>query len=231
MAKLELPLQPRRFASSQTFVSVLHKTGMKVDAAAGPECCPDDEVKDAPLARAHVSVGIGVSRENVLGAEGLGGEERARIEYRWPPITGLQEQELCLAYEALTGRRVWPKMLPLLRVILRRHGPDAISLLGDLHEEGGVQDLLIRLRDYPPRLDPDSGVAGSRVTPIEAEVQEPAGSSSSELAQPKIASISQGPRPPSEPVSHEPSAGLDAWCGCPEQDLRPGLLYCASHYR
>jgi hypothetical protein len=188
-------------------------------------------VEDPSLTRAHVSVGIGVSGENVLGAEGLGGEERARIEYLWPPITGLQESELCLAYEALTGRRVWPKMLPLLRVILRRHGPGAISLLGDLHEEGGVQDLLIRLRDYPPRLNPDSGVAGSTLTSIEADVQEPAGSSSSELAQPKIASISQGPRPPSEPVRHEPSADLDAWCGCPEEDLQPNVLYCARHYR
>jgi hypothetical protein len=203
----------------------------KFDAADHRERGAVARVQGPSLTRAHVSVGIGVSRENVLGGEGLGGEERARIEYLWPPLTQLEEQQLRLAYEALTGRRVWPKMLPLLRVVHRRHGPDTIPLLGDLYREGGVQDLLVRLRDYPPRLNPDSGVAGSTLTSIEAEVQEPAGSLSSELARSKIASISQGPRPPSEPVGHQPSADLDAWCGCPEEDLQPNVLYCARHYR
>ena len=138
----------------RTFVLVLHRTIMntKFNAADGPERGPVAGVQDPPLARAHVSVGVGVSRENVPGGKGLGGEERARVEYLWPVITALEERELCLAYEALTGRRVWPKMLPLLRVAHRRHGPDTIALLNELHEEGGVQDLLVRLRDYPPGL-------------------------------------------------------------------------------
>src|SRR5664280_1123078 len=138
----------------------------------------DRDLKDPSLARAHVSVGIGVSLENVPGGRTLGvGEEPARVGYLFPPITALEEQELCLAYEVLTGRRVWPKMLPLLRVILRRHGPDTISLLRELFEERGVQNLLIRLRDYPPRLNPDSDVARSTLASIEAEIRGPAPSS------------------------------------------------------
>ncbi len=149
-------------------------------ATDGPERGPGMGVQDPSLARAHVSVGVGVSRENVPGGKGLGGEERVRVEYLWPVITALEEKELCLAYEALTGRRVWPKMLPLLRVAHRRHGPDTVALLRELYREGGVQDLLVRVRDYPPGLDQRTDCPASTFTSMEADRQGPAGPPPSE---------------------------------------------------
>jgi hypothetical protein len=207
-----------------------------VTPADGPERGAVAGVQSPSLVRAHVSVGIGVSLENVPGGRTLGvGEEPARVEYLFPPITALAEQELCLAYEALTGRRVWPKMLPLLRVIHRRHGPDTIRLLGDLYEEGGVQDLLLRLRDYPPR-------QASFLTSSEAAPHRPAAPSPAALAHvsdegeaDRVAAIA----PPFGLENQEPTrdekkcsgdgADLSAWCGCPEEDLRPDILYCGVH--
>jgi hypothetical protein len=202
--------------------------GMGRDHAAG--------VQSPSLARAHVSVGIGVSLENVPGGRTLGvGEEPARVEYLFPPITALEEQELCLAYEALTGRRVWPKMLPLLRVIHRRHGPDMIRLLGDLYEEGGVQYLLLRLRDYPPRQA--SFLTSSEAAPHRPAAPSPAASAhvNDEGEADRVAAIA----PPFGLENQEPTrdekkcsgdgADLGAWCGCPEAHLRPNVLYCEAH--
>ena len=121
------------------------------------------------LPRAHVSVGIGVSLEDVPRGNGLGGEELARVQYRWPAITALEERELCDAYESLTGRRVWPKMLPLLRVCHRSHGPDTIALMGELFEEVGVQDLLVRLRSHPPRTDQVADAQAAKLTLVKPD--------------------------------------------------------------
>lgn len=201
--------------------------GMERDHAAG--------VQSPSLARAHVSVGIGVSLENVPGGRTLGvGEEPARVEYLFPPITALEEQELCLAYEALTCRRVWPKMLPLLRVILRRHGPDTIPLLGDLYEQGSVQDLLIRLRDLPRQA---SFLTSSEAAPHRPVAPSPAASAhvSDEGEADRVAAIAplfglgnQEPTPDEKKCSGD-GADLGAWCGCPEAHLRPNVLYCEVH--
>lgn len=132
------------------------------------------------LARARVSVGLSLGLENVPRGKGLGGEEPARVEYRWPPVSPFQQQELSGAYEALTGRRVWRGVLPLLILARRRHGPDTISLLRELHQEGGVQDLLARLLAYPPRQDPHPSYVALTLVPAKTE---PAGPPPTELAQ------------------------------------------------
>jgi len=208
----------------------------KLDAADNRERGAVARVQNPSLAPAHVSVGIGVSLENVPGGRTLGvGEEPARVEYLFPPITALEEQELGLAYEALTGRRVWPKMLPLLRVIHRRHGPDTIRLLGDLYEEGGVQYLLLRLRDYPPRQA--SFLTSSEAAPHRPAAPSPAASArvSDEGEADRVAAIAppfglgnQEPTPDEKKCSGD-AADLSAWCGCPEEDLRPDILYCEVH--
>jgi len=239
----------------------------RFDAAVGKERGPGAGAEHPSLARAHVSVGIGVSLENAPGGKGLGGEEPSRVEYLWPAITALEERELRGSYEALTGRRVWPRMLPLLRVVHRRHGPDTVALLGELYEKHGVQDLLIRLRDHPPRLDTQPDVYASTSMSIEAAPQGPAGSPPNELVEPKIETADQatlggqpaaskghqkapeGPRGgdllslrtgeevhlrlpsvlPPESARHDAGIDLGAWCGCPEEDLRPDVLHCAAH--
>jgi hypothetical protein len=140
-------------------------------------------IDDSSLARARVGVGLSLSLslENVPRGKRLGGEEGARVEYRWPPVSQLEERDLSVAYEALTGRRVWRGVLPLLILARRRHGPDTLSLLRELYQEGGVQDLLARLRAYPPRHDPHPNYVASTLVPAEADPQGPAGPSSSEL--------------------------------------------------
>jgi hypothetical protein len=214
-------------------------------------------IDDPSLARARVSVGLSLSLENVPRGKRLGGEEGARVEYRWPPVSQLEERDLSVAYEALTGRQVWRGVLPLLILARRRHGPDTLSLLRELYQEGGVQDLLARLRAYPPRHDPHPNYGPSTLVPAEVDPQGPAGPAPTELAQ---AALDASPATPKgqertpnrltgdsvllshgvgEEITPEvPSLSLpdstrhDAGpsdCGCDEADLLPGLIYCATH--
>jgi len=137
------------------------------------------------FSRTHVSLGIGICRDNVLGGKGLGVEVSARVEYQFPRITALEERELCDAYEAITGRRVWPKMLPLLRVSHRRHGPDTIPLLRELFEEAGVEDLLLRLRDRPPRIGQPSDSSAPTLRLVHDAPPQPASPSAEPRAGPE----------------------------------------------
>jgi hypothetical protein len=106
-------------------------------------------------APARVSVGLGLGLENGPRGKRLrAGEERAELKYRWPPVSPFLERELSGAYAAITGRRVWGSVLPLLILAARLHGPDTTTLLRELYQADGVQDLLARLIANPPRLAP-----------------------------------------------------------------------------
>lgn len=123
-------------------------------------------VEGATLARTRVSLGL--SLENGPGGRTLGvGEEPAGHTYRWPPISPSQERDLSVAYTALTGRRVWRSVLAPLILSARLHGPDTVSLLRELYQDDGVQDLLKRLIAYPPRLAPHPDYAISTEVPSE----------------------------------------------------------------
>lgn len=133
---------------------------------------PDDPAVPTGLARAHVSVGLDVGLdvgpENHL--EERRSEKRAdvgapRVEYRWPPVSATEERELASAYAALTDRRVPGGVMRLLILARRSHGPDTIPLLQRLHAAYGVRDLLLRLRNHSPRLDPHPDWAASTSAP------------------------------------------------------------------
>jgi hypothetical protein len=195
------------------------------------------------IARARVSVGLSLSLENDPRGRTLGvGEESADLVYRWPPVSPSQERDLSVAYTAHTARRVFRGPLRLLILAARLHGPDTVSLLRELYEEGGVQDLLARVIAYPPRLDPHPDYAVSTEVPSEAAPHRPAAPSpaasahvSDEGEADRVAAIA----PPFGLENQEPTrdekkcsgdgADLGAWCGCPEAHLRPNVLYCEDH--
>jgi hypothetical protein len=115
----------------------------------------DRDLKGPSLTRAHVSGSLSLGLENGPRGRTLGvGEEPSSHAYRWPPLSPVQEREFSSAYTAITGRQVWRSVLPLLILGARLHGPDTASVLRELYQDGGVQDLLKRLIAYPPRLAP-----------------------------------------------------------------------------
>jgi hypothetical protein len=198
-----------------TFVLVLHKSSMnrKFDAADNRERGASPGVQDPCLARAHVSVGLGLSLENVLRGRTLGvGEEPAGLVYRWPPVSTPLEWDLSVAYTAVTGRRVFGGPHRLLILAARLHGPDTIPLLGKLYREGGVDDLLRRLIAYPPRLDPHPDYIVAPAVPPQAEPQGPAAPSPAapiRMASESLADrVSRGVRPRPPEANHRTSSGL-----------------------
>jgi hypothetical protein len=74
------------------------------------------------------------------------------VEYRYPYITEDALAQVYIAYQALTGRKVFDRVRLLLILNARFHGPDLIPLMKDLYAQHGVDDLLKRLLDHPPRL-------------------------------------------------------------------------------
>ena len=120
------------------------------------------------LARAHVSGSLSLGLENDPRGRTPGvGEEPSGHAYRWPPLSPVQEREFSGAYTAITGRTVWRSVLPLLILGARLHGPDTASVLRELYQDGGAQDLLRRLIAHPPRLAPHPDYAISTDVPSE----------------------------------------------------------------
>jgi len=74
------------------------------------------------------------------------------VEYRYPYITEDALVPVYIAYQALTSRKVFNRVRTLLILNARLHGPDFIPLMKDLYAQHGVDDLLKRLLNHPPRL-------------------------------------------------------------------------------
>ena len=101
-------------------------------------------------------------REKKVKEEGKG--SRPRIEYRHPYLTEDALAPIYAAYQTLTGRSVFDGVRKLLVLNARVHGPDLIPLMGEVHAEHGVDDLLKRLLNHPPRqvsLAPQATTVGS----------------------------------------------------------------------
>jgi len=97
-------------------------------------------VQDPSLARAHVSGSLSLGLENGPRGRTSGvGEEPSGHAYRWPPLSQLREQELSVAYTAITGRRAFRGPMRLLIVAARLHGPDTVDLLRELYQDGGAR--------------------------------------------------------------------------------------------
>ena len=92
-----------------------------------------------------------------------------RVEYRHAYLTEDALAPIYAAYQALTGRRVFDGVRKLLVLNARVHGPDLIPLMGDLHAQHGVDDLLKRLLNYPPRPVPPSQQATTAGLPDRAD--------------------------------------------------------------
>ena len=159
-------------------------------------------------------------------------ETRARVaagpEFPHPSPTpsGLDYQ--VRAYEQMTCDKVRTQAKRnLLAACYRLHGDDFLSLVRETFDRTGTAtNLLGELRVLPPRqvaeVSPD--------VPDSTDVVEPGGT---------IEQLGPELRPGEEPVRGDAtrlaiagpnSVDVDsAWCGCPEKDLLPDLLYCAPH--
>lgn len=76
----------------------------------------------------------------------------------WPPPEKDELRQVILAYRSLTGRGVYPKMVPLLAQVWRRHGPSAVSVLGELHAAHGKTNLLRVAVRWPPASAPEDDI-------------------------------------------------------------------------
>lgn len=143
-------------------------------------------------------------------------ETRSRAEaaegFHYPSPTPSQLCDLVSCYEQITGDivRTRPKR-NLLAACYRVHGDDFLALVRETFARTGTAtNLLGELRVLQPRqarpaADPDSPTPAME------------------------AASSQRPRTSAGRLVRAKANGVDtdsAWCGCPEEVLRPGLLYC-----
>jgi hypothetical protein len=151
-------------------------------------------------------------------------ETRARAtggpEFRFPSPDRSQLDALVADYERITAstvRRLAQRNL--IATCYRVHGYHLLPLVLEWFDRTGTTtNLLGELRRLPPR---DSVPAAPTTV---ADV-----SSSRQGAAAKTTTRA------SERVDHDAPRSLadaeSAWCGCPEEGLRPGVLYCSAHYR
>jgi hypothetical protein len=124
--------------------------------------------------------------------------------------------DLVRGYEQITGAVVRSHgQRNLIAACYRVHGDDFLALVREWFDRIGATNLLGELRALPPR---ERGPFARTDSESGAFSEDPA-----EEPQPTMAS----------PVGERPNCAdaESSWCGCPEDDLRPGLLYCEFHYR
>jgi hypothetical protein len=112
----------------------------------------------------------------------------------------------------------------LIAACYRVHGDDFLSLVRETFDRTGTAtNLLGELRVLPPR-------AGGPVTataPDSTEVMEPDSPTPGDGSHYQTgASGVCGHAGPDQPNQIDADS---AWCGCPEEELRPNVLYCAVH--
>ena len=160
-------------------------------------------------------------------------ETRARVvdgpEFPHPRPTPSQLDDQVHGYEQATGDRVRTQAKRnLLAACYRLHGDDFLPLVAEwFGRTGTTTNLLGELRVLPPRDSRPVEAAGSDWT----DVVEPSG---------PIEQPGPEPGPDAEPfagaaagVVNAGTSEIDAdsaWCSCPEEELQPGLLYCAEHH-
>ncbi len=184
-------------------------------------------------ARARVAVAPGDStsslKKSATATRRSGREEtRARAtagpEVLFPRPTTSEIDDLVREYQQTTGDgvRTNPKR-NLLAACYRVHGDDFLPLVREwFASTGTATNLLGELRVLPPR----------EVRPVPA-----AAPGSTNVMEPDSPTVRNRSHPAGESgvgprvaASRAGQADNDsAWCGCPEEDLRPDLLYCAAH--
>jgi hypothetical protein len=122
--------------------------------------------------------------------------------------------ELVRGYEQITGTSVRrPGQRNLIAACYRVHGDDFLRLVREWFERNGTTvNLLGELRVLPQRLQD-----------LLHDDDEP---------RVVVGHLSRQPLPlPAQSGADQPSQAdsESAWCGCPEEDLRPDLLYCTFH--
>jgi hypothetical protein len=128
-------------------------------------------------------------------------------EFSLPSPAPAELDEQVRGYEQVTGEVVssQPKR-NLIAACYRVHGDNFLPLVRAAFERTGTAtNLLGEMRRLPPR-----------------QTGAPTGTATDATATTPCCSPNLRPNE---------SDTDSAWCGCPEEALRPGLLYCAAHYR
>jgi hypothetical protein len=144
-------------------------------------------------------------------------------EFPHPRLTPAELDDQVRGYEQITGDLVrFPKKRNLLAACYRVHGDDFLPLVRETFEHTGTAtNLLGELRVRSPRQGgPVSAAELNPTTLMEPDSPTPADGGQ------RGASGVSGQLRPNGPSSVDTDS---AWCGCPEAELRPGLLYCAAH--
>jgi len=110
-----------------------------------------------------------------------------------------------------------PKKRNLIAAVYRVHGDDLLPLVLEwFARTGTTTNLLGELRELPPRDSaPLVPPRVSGVLPDRQDAADQAGSRGGEGVHEDL--------PPNQADADS------AWCGCPEEELRPGVLYCDAH--
>lgn len=142
-----------------------------------------------------------------------------------PSPRPLELDGLVRGYEEITGDIVRsPRKRNLIATCYRVHGDDFLSLVRETFgRTGTATNLLGQLRVQPPR----EGDPVKAVTLDSTEAAAPGSPSSSDGRRDQtVMSTVGGQVRQGQPNPVEAGSG---WCGCPEEDLRPDVLYCAAH--
>jgi hypothetical protein len=146
-------------------------------------------------------------------------ETRARAvagpRFRFPSPDRVTLDALVAGYEQITTIKVLrPRPRNLIAACYRVHGDDFLGLVREFFMLTGTADnLLGHIRELQPRAaspgDPEQGAA-----------------------YPVLQAMAEGSESPESPGGAGGGNQADAdsaWCGCSEDALRPGVLYCDSH--
>lgn len=146
-------------------------------------------------------------------------------EFLHPNPTPWQLDDQVRGYERATGDMVRRQaQRNLIAACYRVHGADFLTLVREWFERTGTAtNLLGELRVLLPR----EGRPVPAVAPDSSEVMEFDQPTQGNGSRRQIGESGVGRQAGCD--QQNPADGDSAWCGCPEEELRPGLLYCASH--
>jgi hypothetical protein len=156
-------------------------------------------------------------------------------EFRYPSPDPGQMDDLVRQYELATGDRVrtQPKR-NFLAACYRVHGDDLLPYAAELLQRTGTTtNLLGELRTREPR---DGAARAKGSDQVQAVGTSPRLEQETASDDWIVSQLEDDGRDTGGPLADQvvrPSRenAESAWCGCSEDELRPGVLYCSGHYR
>jgi hypothetical protein len=146
-------------------------------------------------------------------------------EFPHPRLTPAELDDLVRGYERATGDLVRRQaQRNLIAACYRVHGDDFLPLVRETFDRTGTAtNLLGELRVLSPR----QGGPVPAAAPDSTEVMEPDSPTPGDGSRRQTGESGVGGQVgPDQPNQVDTDS---AWCGCPKEELRPHVLYCAAH--